>query len=123
MIQAPKRGRGRPALVHDNSLVQKFISEFPTAAAFLEEHPRMDDVLTGAARAQTAGHTATRPLSKGSLFGLLRLLPAISTVAVGDALQRHGYCATTIKRYAQAARTASVFIARELDRDDALALS
>lgn len=117
MSDSLRRGRGRPALVHDNRRVQECLSDYPTLEEFLGEHPRMDDVLTGAVRAQTTGHTATRPLPKKTLFVLLSGLPVISTSATSEALRWCGYCETTIKRYAQAARMASLFISRELDRE------
>lgn len=114
--QAPRRGRGRPALAYDNNRVQAFVITYGTLPALVEALPVLDDVLTGAAAAQTEGQASTRPLSKHCIFAVLVGCDTIGTQNVGEALRWKDYSRAAIARYTAATRTASMVIARLLDQ-------
>ena len=112
--QSPIRGRGRPALVHDNSRVQAFVGYFDNAHDLTETMPRLDDVITGITYLQTEGQASTRPLSKQMLFRALQRCQTIDTLSVAVALGRE-YSRAAIARYTAIARVASKAIERLLD--------
>ena len=114
MSQAPRRGR--PAIVHDNRRVREFLSAFPTLTILREDCPMLEDVLAGVSAAKTEGDTARRSLCRSRLYGLVAGCDFISTRVTAEVLAWMGYCEATVKRYTQAARTVSWFIARELDK-------
>lgn len=115
-VEEARRGRGRPVIEHDNRRVRAFIGDHPTLRDLVETYPLLDDVLTGAGSAKTGGDTAKRPLSKSRVFEVLAGCDLICTRATLEVLEWANYGAAAIKRYTQAARTASQFVARELDR-------
>lgn len=108
--------RGRPVLEHDNRRVRAFLSDYLVLSDLVETYPLLDDVLTGACAAKTEGDTATRPLSKARIFDVLAHCDVVCTRATLAVLSWANYGVATIARYTQAARTASLFVARELDR-------
>lgn len=115
MSDGLRRGRGRPALVHDNRRVRDFMSVYCTPGEAVEDFPWLGHVLTGTVYLQTEGQASTRPLSKWSLFLALQLCDAISTEDVAVAIGQD-YSRATIARYTATARVASKAIERELDR-------
>lgn len=118
---APKRGRGRPAVEHDNHRVRDFLAEYQDVSDLLEVHPALSDVFAGVGAARSAGDTAERPLSASRLFSLLSACDTITTNSVAEALAWASFSVASIKRYTLAARTLSLFIAMELDRRQRLA--
>ncbi len=116
--QAPNRGRGRPALVHDNRRVQNFLLNFDSLSDLSEVHPAMGDIFAGVGMAVSEGDTAQYGICRSRIYNLLTGCTVISTSTFSEALAYAKYSAATIKRYTLAARTASVHIARELGRAD-----
>ncbi len=110
---ATPRGRGRPPITTDNRRVQEFVCCFVTAHELCETYPRIDDVLEGAVQAQTIGEAHTRPLSRSKLFLVLQCCSVVSTASVAEVLPDAS--ASTVARYAAAARVASMAIAKLLD--------
>lgn len=110
----PSRGRGRPALIHDNSRVQAFVLCFDNASDLAETIPRLNDAITGITHLQTEGQASTRPLSKPMLFRALQGCATIDTLSVAVALGRD-YSLAAVKRYTAIARVASKAIDRLLD--------
>lgn len=113
-----KRGRGRPAIYHDNERVQAFMLCFSSPCELKEAHRRMDDALIGITYLQTEGQASTRPLSKRRLFEALQRCSSIDAVSVANALGR-GYSLATVKRYTAIARVASKAITSLLDQHPA----
>ena len=113
-----KRGRGRSPIEYDNSRVRDFLSDYPKLSDLIEICPTLDDVLTAACAAKTTGDTAMRPLSKLTVFAVVSSCDCISTSATEDTLRWRNYSQASLKRYTQAARTASLFIGRELAKLD-----
>jgi hypothetical protein len=117
--QAPSRGRGRPALVHDNRRVQAFMQCFDSTSAINKSMSRLDDALTGATHLRTEGpskNDSTRPLSKRMLFRAIRQCQTIDTQSVAVALGRK-YSPAAIARYTAIARVASKAIDSLLDQN------
>ena len=112
-VEAPptQRRRGRPALAHDNTRVQAFVSNYASAFDLAQDWPTLDDVLTGATLLQPEGQCSTRALSKRYLFHVLQQCSMISTAAVAEVLGA-ARSLTTAVRYASIARVASKAIAR-----------
>ena len=119
MSDIPRRGRGRPALVHDNIQVSDFLSGYNTSGGAAKAMPQIGDVFAGCVVLQTEGQDSTRSLSKRRLFRALRECKAISTVAVAEAIGR-GYSRSQVARYVAAARVASKAIAPLLEAQKAL---
>lgn len=113
------RGRGRPALVHDNRRVQAFMQCFEAPSAVKHCMPGLDDVLTGITHLRTTGpkeNDSTRPLSKRMLFRAIRECQTIDTQSVTLALGRK-YSRAAIARYTAIARVASKAIDSLLDHN------
>jgi hypothetical protein len=109
-----RKGRGRPALAHDNQRVQAFVSGFHTVRELADCRPQIDHIFTGASLLQTEGQGSTRPMSKLRLFLALRRCDTITSKAVAEAL---GGCPqATAVRYAALARVASKAIEQCLER-------
>jgi hypothetical protein len=115
-----KRGRGRPAIAHDNRRVRAFLRAFESTSDIRENLPSLDDVLTGIPHLQPEGQDSTRPLSKGSLLHVLQHCKTISTEAVKAAIGP-AYSLSQVKRYALAARVASKVIEHNLNQRSAWA--
>lgn len=110
-----KRGRGRPAIEHDNRRVRAFLRAFESTTDIRESLPSLDDVLTGITHLQPEGQGSTRPLSKGSLLHVLQHCKTISTESVQAALGP-SYTRTPVTRYTIAARVASKVIEHNLNQ-------
>lgn len=111
-----RRRRGRPTVSHDNSRVRDFLLHFDALSDLCEVHPSMQDIFAGLGAAVSDGDTSKRGLLRSRIYGLIAGCSDLSTQAVSEALAYAAYSAATIKRYALAARCASVLVARELDR-------
>ena len=107
--------RGRPAIEHDNSRAQAFLSCFHSTDDIREHLPALDDVQTGITHLQPEGQDSTRPLRRGLLLLVLQHCQTISTATVQAALGP-AYSLSQIKRYALAARVASKVIVHNLNR-------
>lgn len=128
--EAPKRGRGRPTVEHDN----RRVAEFLTAGYLLRALDQFDDdwvtppwesevasILTGVSWLRTTGpkeQDSTRALSPRRIRRVLMTCPFISTQAAARALGE-GTGASTVERYTLHARVASKAIARLLDQHPA----
>lgn len=110
---SPPRTRGRPPIKHDNRRIQRFVRSHLSAHDLCEHFPRIDDVFEGVVHLQSQGERHTRPLSRCKLFRVLQGCSVIDTVGVGEVLQ--GAAASTIARYAAAARASARAIDRLLD--------
>lgn len=119
--EAPKRGRGRPTVEHDNRRVKAFLIDYRDVPDLLEVHPALSDVFAGVGAARSDGDTAERPLPASRLFTLLAACDTITTKSVTEALAWASFSMASVKRYTLTARTLSLFIARELDRRQRLA--
>jgi hypothetical protein len=95
----------------DNRAVQDFLEGFLRASDLVKEHPRADDIFTGALEAKTAGDSSTRTLSRRTLFTVLQLCPTIDTASVEKATGGR-YAAATVSRYTAVARVASKALER-----------
>ena len=91
---------------HDNHNVHAFLSNYFTASDLCRDHPRIDDIFSGALALKTAGNTATRSLSRSALFHILQRCPVITVAAAGAATNSR-YAQSTLEVYAAAARVAS----------------
>jgi len=103
-------------LAHDNQGVREFLNVYSSLSDFMDGHPAMGDVLTAASCAKSPGDTARKPLSIARIFALLGACDVISTQATSRLFAWANYSEAAIKRYTQAARTASMFFAMELDK-------
>ena len=101
---------------HDNRRVRQYLDDYRSLEEFLTTCPLLGDVLVAASTAKSPGDTARKPLSMARVFELLRSCDHITTRATAQVLAWADYCEATLKRYTQAARTASQFVARELGR-------
>lgn len=106
---------GNATKLFDSGRVQQFIARFPHISALYGHARAIDDIFEGSVRAQSEGHTATRPLSKRMLFRVLARCPTIGTQAVDWAIGG-GYSRAQVYRYAAAGRVASRAIASLLDK-------
>lgn len=107
------RTRGRPPIKCDNRRVQGFARSFLSAQDLCDNHPPIDDVFAGVVHLQTQGEGHTRPLSRRKLFRVLQGCSVIDAGSVARALPDSG--ASTVARYAAAARVSAGAIARLLD--------
>ena len=98
MSSAPK--------THDNRTVLVFLDGYYCAAELCEEHPCIDDILSGALSLQTAGDTSTRSLSRQVLFHILQRCPTIDVDAINEATSGH-YAYRSLAGYAAVARVSS----------------
>ncbi len=116
-LTTPRR-RGRPPIKFDNHRVQGFVNIFRSAHELCENHPPIDDVFEGVAHLQTIGEAHTRPLSRRTLFRVLQGCDVIDTASVARVLagtRKSGDSASTVGRYAAAARVSARAITRLLD--------
>ena len=102
--------RGRPAKMQDNHAVREFASNFWNATDMTSVYPATDDILAGVLGLRTEGDSATRSLSRTSLFHILSNLGSISVREV-QALLRSSYSERTVQKYTEAARVASKALA------------
>lgn len=80
-----KKGRGRPKLIHRNT-VRAQLASFGTTGSALATLPGLDRVVTGAVNLDLGGNT--RPLSKRVVVSMLQRLDVISTESVLSFMQR-----------------------------------
>lgn len=92
--------------MHDNTAARAIVDPFLTVGQLCRAIPQADDILCGVLAARAEGDTATRTLSRRSLFRILQACPSITVEAVREALPR-GYAERTLRAYAAAARVAS----------------
>ena len=90
----------------DNTTVHAFLDGYTTPAELIQDHPDADDIFSGVLGLMTEGNTATRTLSRRTLFTVLRLCPIISTGAVLE-LAAGVLADRSCRQYAQVARVAS----------------
>jgi hypothetical protein len=81
VIAEPSKQRGRPRIVHTNSL-KASLSAFDAPGFALATLPYLDPVVTGAVNLDMDGNT--RPLSKKLMVRLLQSLDVISAEAVRE---------------------------------------
>jgi|GEM_PF-6210702 hypothetical protein len=97
--------------VHDNRAVKAFLAPLPPALREgLEEHPWLDDILTGAVCLKSPGHRSTRPLKASLVYLLVGLSDVISVETVHE-MTAGRYSNQQASRYAAASRVASKAIA------------
>lgn len=105
----------RPPKTYDNKEVSVFLSEFYKESDLCEAYPPLDDIFAGLLNARTPGDTATRSLSRSTLFQILSLCPVIDSAAVFE-LTKGKLAKRTVTAYASLARTASLFIRQFMGR-------
>lgn len=115
LTAVPRKGRGRPAIVFDNKQVQHFLSDFWSLREASMAHPVLETIFTGASRLQSERQGSTRPLSASLIYKLLRQCDIITSENISGCF-RSERSKSTIARYAGAARVASMFIWREIER-------
>lgn len=100
---------------HNNAAVATFLEAYYCASELCEEFPRIDDIFSGVLAAKTAGDTATRSLSRSTLFHILQFCPVIDVESVKEAT--HGrFSDRTLHKYAAAARVASMALERFIEQ-------
>jgi hypothetical protein len=100
---------------HDNREVSQFLADYWSASDLAENLPQADDVLSGVLALKTEGDTATRSLSRFTLFTVLQSCETIDVASIEEVtLGRYG--ASTLCRYAAAARVASKALAAIIRR-------
>lgn len=97
---------GRPAVKHDNTRVHHLLGGYLCSSELCEEHPAIDDILSGALALKSEGKSSTRALSRKTLFRILQCCPCI-TVAAANAATQGRYAYSTLAEYAAVARVAS----------------
>ena len=97
--------------VHENRPVQSFLQRYTRLRDLIDEHPRVDDIVSGVLAAKTAGDSATRSLSRSGLFTVLYRCPTITSKGVHRAMGNR-YAERTARKYAAAATAASVHLER-----------
>jgi hypothetical protein len=105
---------GRPAIEHDNIRVQRFLGSYLRAFELYEDHPQIDDILSGTLVLKTEGKSSTRTLSRSTLFHILQRCRNI-TVKAADEATTGQYAYSTLAEYAALARVASKAIEGYLD--------
>lgn len=98
---------------HDNREVKEYLYPPSLLWEACEDHPWLDDILTGAVWLKSAGDTSTRPLRKALVYQVLSLCDDITTVAVQDITGgRHSPQHAAL--YAAAGRVASRAVAARI---------
>lgn len=96
---------------HDNRTVYEFLADYFRTADLCSEYPQIDDIFSGVLAAKTAGDTATRSLSRSTLFTILRRCPVITVEAIAAATGGRYASPRSLTGYAAAARVTSKAIA------------
>ena len=100
---------------HDNTVTQSVLDGYYSAAEVCEDHARIDDIFSGVLALKTGGNTATRSLSRQTLFHILQCCQTIDVISINKAT--HGrYAYSSIAGYAATARVASKAIERFIGR-------
>lgn len=103
---------------HDNAAALAFVADYPRASDLCEVFPLADDIFSGVLAARTAGNTATRTLSRQTLYHIISVCPVISVESINGATG--GQLATsTLQAYAAAARVLSRALAGLVDQTSA----
>lgn len=84
----------------------------------VKAHPYLDDIFSGASWMQPASQKSKRPLYAPALFQMLSCCQVISSKNTSLCLDGRRSKAT-VGRYTGAARVASLFIRRELEKAEA----
>lgn len=100
---------------HDNRAVAQFLSDYWSASDLTENLPQADDVFSGVLALKTEGDTATRSLSRTTLFTVLQACETIDVQAINEATLGR-YSERTLQAYAAAARVASKALAALIRR-------
>lgn len=95
---------------HDNAPVRAFLAPYSTATELCTDHPAIDDLFSGVLALKTAGDTATRSLSRSTLFHILQRCPAVTVEGVKEATTGR-YAQRSNEAYAACARVASKALA------------
>jgi hypothetical protein len=117
----PKRGdvpavgvepvrRGRPPKSLDNSALRQFAACFFDASDMTSTYPDTDSILSGVLALRSQGDSATRSLSRTTLFQIISRLDSI-TVGNVQALLGSRYAERTAQKYTEVARVASKALA------------
>lgn len=96
---------------HDNHTVYEFLADYFKTADVCSEYPQIDDIFSGVLAAKTAGDTATRALSRSTLFTILQRCPIITVKAIDAATSGRYSSPRSLTGYAAAARVTSTAIA------------
>lgn len=100
---------------HDNLAVSRFLADYWSASDLIESVPQADDILAGVLGLKTAGDTATRSLSRSTLFVVLQNCETIDVRSIDEVtLGRYGE--RTLQAYAALARVASKALAALIQR-------
>lgn len=91
---------------YDNGAVQSFINNYYSAGELCRELPLVDDILSGVMSLKTAGNTATRSLSRKTLFHILQTCPVVDVEAISRVTGGR-YAYSTVAEYASLARVTS----------------
>jgi hypothetical protein len=102
--------RGRKPIIHDNRLVKSYLMPCTSLAGACRVFAFAESLFTGVANLDYTGNT--RPLSKRTLFDVLRNMDYISIDLVQ---KRTGYSYSHAQRITLACRVLSKAFARELD--------
>ena len=98
---------------HDNSAVQSFLHNYYSASELCRELPRVDDIFSGALSLRTTGNTATRSLSRKTLFQVLQSCAVVDIDCVNKATGLR-YAYRTLADYAALARVVSAALLKEI---------
>lgn len=100
----------RPKM-HDNRAVSERLRGYLVAGELCEDVPGADDIIAGVLEFKTPGDTATRTLSRQTLFHVVQQCPVITVEAVAQVTNGR-FAERTCRAYAAAARVASKALAR-----------
>jgi hypothetical protein len=101
--------------MHDNRAVSERLHGYLKVREFCDDHPYADDIIAGVLSFKTPGDTATRTLSRQTLFHVLQQCPIITAEAVADVTYGR-FAERTCRVYAAAARVASKALARRFEQ-------
>ncbi len=97
--------------IYDNTPVRSFLQGYDSSSELCSELPRVDDIFTGALSLKTSGNTATRTLSRKTLFRVLQSCSAVDIDTVNKATGGR-YAYSTVADYAALARVISKALLR-----------
>lgn len=100
---------------HDNQKVKDFLTPYVQALDVCDDYPAIDDIVSGALALKTEGDTATRSLSRKTLFQVLQQCQSITVESINETTQGK-YLYRSLAGYAALARVASEAIGRFIDR-------
>jgi hypothetical protein len=90
----------------DNTEAQAFLRNYFNASELCKELPRIDDIFSGALSLKTAGNTATRSLSRRTLFRIMQSCSVIDIDSVNKATGGR-YAYRTLAEYSILSRVIS----------------